>query len=99
MNTRYRVGKFTVHTGARQQNQEFRTGCSVPNSGIYRVLHTQHRLPQEVTLVQNQSFPRCSKCNDLVYFELVHSTPSAGGPSGFTVTLYELPAEDESLTG
>jgi hypothetical protein len=66
-------------------------------------MHDQHRLPTEVTLLQNQSFPRCSKCSAPVYFELVRSAPAAGRNPGFAVLLYELPEvaeqEDESLAG
>ena len=66
-------------------------------------MHNQHRLPTEVTLLQNQFFPRCSKCSEPVYFELVRSAPAAGRKPGFAVLLYELPEvaeqEDESLAG
>ena len=86
------------------KENDLRTGCSVPDSGIYRVLHSQHRLPRAVTLIRNQSFPRCSKCSEPVYFELKRSAPAAGSnPHGFNVTLYELPEiaeqKDESLAG
>src|SRR5579872_1460083 len=84
------------------KENDLRTGCSVPDSGIYRVLHSQHRLPREVTLIRDQSFPRCSQCSEHVYFELERSAPEAGGNRhGFAVMLYELPEiaeqEDESL--
>src|SRR5947209_17079189 len=55
-----------------------RTGCSVPDSGIYRVIHSQHQLPKEVTLIGNQPFPRCSKCVEPVYFQLVRSARAMG---------------------
>jgi len=98
---------FTVHSGGKAQRVKanaLRTGCEVPESGIYRVLHSQHRLPREVTLMKNHSFPRCSKCSEPVYFELERSAPSAGSYSGsFNVMLYELPEiaepEDDSLAG
>jgi hypothetical protein len=66
-------------------------------------MHDAHRLPQEVTLLENQSFPRCSKCSEPVYFKLVRSAPAAGRNPGFAVLLYELPElaeqEDQSLAG
>jgi hypothetical protein len=70
-----------------------RTGCSVPEGGIYRTSHPQHNLPPEVTLLRNQRFPRCSRCNEPVLFELVRSAPALLNvhPSTFTVALYELP--------
>jgi len=83
---------------------DFRTGCSVPESGIYSVGHLQHRLPKEITLIREQAFPRCSKCSDPVYFHLVRSAPSLDvRPHGFRTTLYEIPElaeqQDESLAG
>jgi hypothetical protein len=67
------------------------------------LMHDAHRLPQEVTLLENQSFPRCSKCSEPVYFKLVRSAPAAGRNPGFAVLLYELPElaeqEDQSLAG
>lgn len=69
------------------------TGCPVPESGIYRVLHSQHRLPQEVTLLAKQDFPRCSRCSEPVFYELVRSAPAGMSSHGsaFSVMLYELP--------
>ena len=49
----------------------YRTGEIIPHSGIYRVIHHQHRLPREVTLLRDEAFPRCSRCSDAVGFEMV----------------------------
>ena len=71
----------------------FKTGATVPESGIYRVFHTAHRLPHEVTLFRENMFPRCSKCKDEVVFELLHA---ASRTFAFErLTLYELPAMDD----
>lgn len=80
---------------------DLRTGCSISQSGIYRVIHPEHKLPQEVTLIKDQLFPRCSRCSDPIYFELVRPAPAVHKASDFSVTLYQLPvlAEDESLAG
>lgn len=81
-------------------SNDFRTGRPVPENGFYRVRHSQHRLPKEVTLLIGQSFPRCSKCGESVDFELIRCAPSLGMTSRFKVALYELPElpeEDESL--
>ncbi len=69
------------------------TGSTVPESGIYSVSHPKHNVPAEVTLVRNQTFPRCSRCDQPVFFELVRSAPALVNvhPSTFTVALYELP--------
>ena len=95
--TLVRGGKYEM---AKTQN--LRTGCAVPDSGIYRVLHPQHRLPKEVTLIRNQKFPRCSRCSEPVGFELVRSAPEAESSHRFQVALYELPEltpQDETLAG
>lgn len=92
-----RGGKYKM---AKTQN--LRTGCIVPDSGIYRVLHPQHSLPKEITLIRNQNFPRCSKCDEPVCFELVRSAPEAESSHRFHVALYELPELsplDETLAG
>ena len=80
---------------------ELRTGCAVPESGIYSVSHPQHHLPGEVTLLKDRFFPRCSRCADPIYYTLERSAPAGTSPFGFEVTLYELPElrEDESLRG
>jgi hypothetical protein len=68
----------------------FRTGQAVPESGIYRVTHRGHRLPHEVTLLRDQTFPRCAKCADLVGFEPIALAPTLGDRRG-KIVLYELP--------
>ena len=85
------------------KQNELRTGCSIQESGIYRVLHPEHHLPAEVTLIKDQMFPRCSKCFEPIHFELVRRAPAVSHPSGFSVRLYELPVlaeqEDKPLAG
>src|SRR3954465_2365379 len=62
-------------------------------AGIYRVSHPQHNLPLEVTLLKDQKFPRCSRCNEPVFYELLRSAPAvtSSHPDTFQVELYELP--------
>jgi len=80
--------------------EQFRCGDKILESGIYRVVHRNHRLPHEVTLLRDQLFPKWTRCEDSVYFELVRSAPDITlGP--FKVALYELPVtdgEEEDLT-
>lgn len=74
---------------------QFSCGDKIPESGIYRVVHRDHRLPHEVTLLRDQLFPRCTRCEGSVYFELVRSAPDIT-LAPFKVALYALPAgEDE----
>ena len=77
--------------------RSFKTGDRIPENGIYRVAHREHRLPYEVTLLKNQYFPRCSKCGQPVRFRLLQAIPEADAPTALGVKLYELPVFDESL--
>ena len=98
--------KLTIMDSGAAKATSLKTGGTVPESGIYRVLHAQHRLPTEVTLLANHEFPRCSCCSEPVFYELVRSAPLAGllRPGTFTISLYQLPEIsdeplDESLAG
>ena len=75
--------------------QIFKTGENVPESGIYRVMHAEHRLPREVTLLKGAEFPRCSKCKEAVTFNVVALTPKLDKIRE-RVTLYQLPDLDDS---
>ena len=83
---------------------KFITEESIPESGIYRVIHSKsHRLPHEVTLIGGERFPRCGGCDDAVEFELMQAAPYIGHLRGIRV--YELPvlnrdaeAEEDSVT-
>jgi len=70
----------------------YRTGEPIPESGVYKVSHSAHRLPDEVTLLHGQRFPRCEKCVDLVEFELVKNITNN---AGFGVVLFSLPVIDD----
>ena len=74
--------------------KQFRCGDKIPESGIYRVVHRDHRLPHEVTLLRDQLFPKCTRCEHSVYFELVRSAPDIT-LAPFKVALYALPVADE----
>lgn len=69
----------------------YRTGESIPESGIYEVSHSAHRLPHEVTLLVGKNFPRCEKCGELVEFRLVRSAPHITSDNHFRVVLFSLP--------
>ena len=68
---------------------------TIPASGIYRVIHAQHRLPHEVTLIDGQVFPPCAKCHDEVRFELVRGLPALDRERRGSVSLYSLPVMEE----
>jgi hypothetical protein len=65
----------------------FKTGQIVPQSGIYQVVHSEHRLPHEVTLLRADTFPPCSKCGVLVKFKLLRAVTA----DSFKIVLNSLP--------
>lgn len=75
---------------AKLQVMRYTTGLRIPQSGIYKVIHSQHRLPHDVTLLAGQYFPRCASCGTAVQFELVRAAQGID-ESRFHVVIYELP--------
>ena len=78
-----------------------RTGEPIAVSGIYRVYHKEHRVPDEVTLIKDEIFPRCEKCDEAVRFKLLRkaadiSSDSDFGKFGFK--LFCLPVMEEIST-
>lgn len=53
--------------------QEFKPGEMVPSSGVYRVLHKDHRDEHDATLREGEQFPSCTVCDEDVRFRLVQS--------------------------
>ena len=68
-------------------NRTFKTGQIVPQSGVYQVVHNEHRLPHEVTLLRADNFPPCSKCGVQVKFKLLRAVTV----DSFKVVLNSLP--------
>jgi hypothetical protein len=96
---RNRKAMFLVKSSAMSGGR-FKTGAAIPKSGIYRVIHSAHRLPHEVTLLEGENFPKCQKCADAVTFKLIRALNSRTVVTEFSwrVTLYELPViEDNAL--
>jgi hypothetical protein len=77
--------------GSRWLGKKFASGKRIPESGIFRVSHAEHRLPHEVTLLKGESFPVCLKCDRKVEFELVRPVPDIQEVTGFLVKLHALP--------
>jgi hypothetical protein len=67
----------------------YRTSLKIPKSGIYRVFHREHRLPEEVTLLEHEDFPGCTQCDKAVHFEFTREVDI--DPGGFHVTLHQIP--------
>jgi hypothetical protein len=90
-----KIRPFLVNSRSDMEKGQsvYETGAVVPETGIYLVVHSAHRLPHEVVVIQGQRFPRCQKCGDAVLFELLHSAPDLYRHS--TAFVYELPVIDE----
>lgn len=67
----------------------------IPVSGVYRVIHSQHRLPHEVTLIAGQTFPPCAQCREEVRFELMRELPNLTRERRGHVSLYNLPVLED----
>jgi hypothetical protein len=74
---------------------EYKSSDRIPASGIYRVVHSQHRLAHEVTLIEGQVFPPCAQCQQEVRFELVRVLPTLERERRGNVSLYALPVLEE----
>jgi len=74
----------------------FRSGDAIDESGIYRVCHSAHRLPHEVTLLRGEIFPRCAGCGEYVLFYLVRPVLVIADAPGFRVRLHEIPVLEEA---
>jgi hypothetical protein len=73
----------------------YKSSEMIPESGVYRVIHAQHRLPHEVTLIAGQVFPPCAKCREEVRFQLVRELPELARERRGHVSLYSLPVLDD----
>ena len=86
---------FLIHSSAMSGGR-FKTGAVIPDSGIYRVMHSTHRLPHEVTLLKGATFPKCQKCADAVSFKLIRALDNkAVTRFSWRVILCELPVLDD----
>src|SRR5579864_2880590 len=79
------------------EREDFATGGTVPDSGIYRVAHAPHRLSAEVGLFKGETFPKCGRCSETVHFRMVRAFHGldAIAKLSYRVPLYELEANDE----
>ena len=71
----------------------YETGAVIPVTGIYRVVHSAHRLPHEALIIQGQRFPKCQRCEDAVFFELIH--PAGDLFSHITYSISEIAVIEE----
>jgi hypothetical protein len=71
---------------------KFNTGEIIPQSGIYQVIHTEHRLPHEVTLLRSNPFPTCAQCGNNVSFKLLRGVTV----DSFAIILNAIPEMTDS---
>jgi hypothetical protein len=64
----------------------YKPGDKAPQSGVYRVVHKQHRPEHEVTLFRSEQFPRCNRCGDEVRFSLARIAQSIRDDEDFRVS-------------
>jgi len=50
--------------------QWYAPGEQAPVSGVYVVVHAEHRADHEATLLEGELFPSCLKCGDKVRFRV-----------------------------
>ena len=66
-----------------RMSHEFKPGEKVPSSGVYRVLHKNHRDEHDATLREGEQFPTCAVCEGEVRFQLVQSAKLIEGDTDF----------------
>jgi hypothetical protein len=58
--------------GTSKAEKRFRPGEEVPESGVYAVLHHNHRPKHVATIFKGERFPFCAHCKKDVRFLLMH---------------------------
>lgn len=53
----------------------FKPGQTVPISGLYTVVHQDHRAQHEVLAIRGDEFPGCRVCKDAVRFYVSQVVP------------------------
>ena len=61
----------------------YRPGEPVPQTGVYRVVHEDHRSEHEATLLNGGQFPQCTRCGEKVRFSLVRAASPIHGDRDF----------------
>lgn len=56
--------------GTSKAEQVFQPGEVVPESGVYTVMHAEHRQRHSATIFKGDRFPQCTRCGNAVRFML-----------------------------
>jgi len=68
----------------------------MPESGLYRVFHADHRVSHKAILPKGQKFPRCGVCKEEVHFELILAVPQLESDPNFrSFRVYEIPHKSD----
>lgn len=87
-------GLRLVPKGSEAPSPFFRVGEEIPESGVYRVFHAEHRVSHQVLLLAGEKFPRCSQCGSDVHFELLQRIPEIAQDADF-IRVYEIPHPEQ----
>jgi hypothetical protein len=69
--------------GTSRAEQTYNPGDAVPESGVYTVIHDQHRSSHVATIFKGELFPVCAQCGPLVRFALVRPATPINEDSDF----------------
>ncbi len=69
--------------GTSRAEQIYKPGEAVPESGVYTVIHDQHRSNHVATIFKGGFFPSCAQCGSLVRFALVRPATPISEDSDF----------------
>jgi hypothetical protein len=58
-----------------EENKTYKPGQMVPVSGIYTVMHEDHREPHQSIALRGEEFPSCRICKDNVRFYVARVVP------------------------
>jgi len=70
--------------GASKAEQTFKSGQVVSESGVYTVMHENHRPNHLATAFKGELFPACTHCGRAVRFVLAHPAALISEDSDFS---------------
>ena len=69
--------------GPSTAKESYKSGEVAEQSGVYNVLHVEHRSQHLATIFKGQRFPACARCGDQVRFVLVRPAALIGEDADF----------------
>ena len=69
--------------GPSTAKESYKSGEVAEQSGVYNVLHQEHRSQHLATIFKGQRFPACARCGDRVRFILVRPAALIGEDGDF----------------